>query len=34
MFKVTCFAAPQKKLGLIERLILEVIEERLWHSVT
>jgi hypothetical protein len=34
MIKGTCLAAPQRKLGLLEGLVLEVLEELLRHSVT
>jgi hypothetical protein len=34
MVKGTFLAAPQKKLGLLEGLVLEVLEERLRHSIT
>jgi hypothetical protein len=34
LVKGTCLAAPQKKQGLLEGLVLEVLEERPRHSVT
>jgi hypothetical protein len=34
MIKATCLAALQRKLGLLESLVLEVLEERFRHSVT
>jgi hypothetical protein len=34
MVKGTCLAAPKEKLGLLESLVLEDLEERLHHSVT
>jgi hypothetical protein len=34
MFKVTSLLIRKEKLGLLEGLVLEVLEEWLWHSVT
>jgi hypothetical protein len=34
MVKGTCLAAPQRKIGLLEGLVLEVLEEWLQHSIT
>jgi hypothetical protein len=34
MVKGTRLAAPKEKLVLLEGLVLEVLDEWLWHSVT
>jgi hypothetical protein len=34
MVKDTCLAAPQRRAGNPQNLVLEVLEERLRHNVT
>jgi hypothetical protein len=34
MLKVTCLIDPQKKLGLLESLVLKVLEKWFRHNIT
>jgi hypothetical protein len=34
MIKGTCIAAREEKLGFLKSLVLKILEEWLWHSVS